>query len=288
MELKKIYDRFILDKKSYVAADSVRYYQDCLSGFLSWADSSGILDSEQLDPDVLKGYCVYLRDVRKIKNTSISTYFRGIKNFCLYCIENHYCDYFNYKIKLPRQDPDLVLPLTASEALFIFDYIDKNMPDAYIFRDHLIVRLMLDMGLRRSEVVNLRKRDIDYDKKILNIVDSKFNKSRMLPIPPDVMFIFYSIGILSLDPADPVICISGSGIESFFARLKRGTGIERLHPHLLRHTFASSYMLQRNNLEYLRVYMGHSSYNVTQRYIHLSLELMLCSYDCYKIDPVFK
>lgn len=287
MLFSEAFQLFIEDKYVYAAPDTVRYYKDALSGFIGWLYDRGINDTQQLNQDLLKQYVIHLRDVRKIKHTSIHTYFRGIKNFSLFCIDQHYCEYFNYKIRLPRPDPDLVLPLSVMEVEQIFDYVMSNTSiynrDLY----RLIIRLMLDMGLRLSEVINLKPLDVDLDKRIIRIVDSKYNKSRLLPIPNSV---FSSLKCFNIEKAHnlPFISLSGSGIESFFARMKRSTGIKRLHPHLLRHTFATSYMLQRGNLEFLRMYLGHSSYDVTKRYIHISSELMICSYDCYQIDPVFK
>lgn len=292
MLLSDAFQLFIEDKYVYAAADTVRYYKDSLSGFINWLHDLGINDTQQLNQDLLKQYAVYLRDLRKIKNTSIHTYFRGIKNFSLFCIDHHFCEYFNYKIRLPRPDPDFVLPLSSAEVDLILRYIDDYIPFDFKVKDLLVIRFMLDMGLRRSEVINLKLDHIDFDKKLLRIVNSKYNKSRILPIPKSVMCLIYSyFRTFSLQASaltDPFFSVSSSSMESFFARMKRSTGIQRLHPHLLRHTFATSYMLQRGNLEYLRIYLGHSSYDVTKRYIHLSSELIICSYDCYRIDPVFK
>lgn len=288
MLLSDAFQLFLEDKYVYAAADTVRYYKDSLSGFIKWLRDLGIDDTQQLDQDLLKQYAVYLRDVRKIKNTSIHTYFRGIKNFSLFCIDQHFCEYFNYKIRLPRPDPDLVLPLSSAEVDQIFDYIENNVSIYNQTSYKFMIRLMLDMGLRLSEVINLKYADVDREKGILRVVDSKYNKSRLLPVPVSVSLLYDEFYILKESTSLHFIRLSDSGIESFFARMKHSTGIQRLHPHLLRHTFATSYMLQRGNLEFLRMYLGHSSYDVTKRYIHISSELMICSYDCYQIDPVFK
>lgn len=288
MLLSDAFQLFLDDKYVYAAADTVRYYKDSLSGFIKWLCDLGIDDTQQLDQDLLKQYAVYLRDVRKIKNTSIHTYFRGIKNFSLFCIDQHFCEYFNYKIRLPRPDPDLVLPLSSAEVDQIFNYIENNVSIYNQTSYKFMIRLMLDMGLRLSEVINLKYEDFDHEKRILRVIDSKYNKSRLLPVPVSVSLLYDEFYILKESTSLHFIRLSDSGIESFFARMKRSTGIQRLHPHLLRHTFATSYMLQRGNLEFLRMYLGHSSYDVTKRYIHISSELMICSYDCYQIDPVFK
>ena len=60
-----------------------------------------------------------------------------------------------------------------------------------------------------------------------------------------------------------------------FQRLKISSGISRLYPHLLRHTFATNYIIQVGNLEVLRVLLGHSSISITQIYIHLATQMQL-------------
>ncbi len=60
-----------------------------------------------------------------------------------------------------------------------------------------------------------------------------------------------------------------------FQRLKISSGISRLYPHLLRHTFATNYIIQGGNLEVLRVLLGHSSISITQIYIHLATQMQL-------------
>lgn len=66
-----------------------------------------------------------------------------------------------------------------------------------------------------------------------------------------------------------------NAIKQVFAKLKKYTGIERLHPHLLRHTFATQYIVNGGNLEMLRLIMGHSSITVTQIYLHLANNIKL-------------
>ena len=60
-----------------------------------------------------------------------------------------------------------------------------------------------------------------------------------------------------------------------FARIKKKKGLERVYPHLLRHTFATNFIYQGGNIEVLRVLMGHSTVNITQIYIHLASQKKL-------------
>ena len=293
MKIADLYFSFLDDRQSYCAPDSIRYYRENLGNFIKWLQSIGIDDAEQLHPDVLRSYSVFLRDERRVKNTSIHTYFRAIYAFFRWMIDEGYIQPAKYKIKLPRQNPDLVLPLSRQEVEIILDKISGTSEDPR--RDTLIFRLMLDCGLRRKEVINLRCRDVNREQRLLMINDSKCNKSRIVPVPESVLeLIRYQFRDRNPD-SDEILVLHRRGgsvtkecIKQLFERLKRRTGIKRLHPHMLRHTFGTSYMTYRGNLEYLQIYMGHETLQMTLNYVHLSLQLQLSGYEVYKIDDVFK
>lgn len=293
MRIADLYDSFINDRMTYCAPDSIRYYRENLSFFIKWLQSSGIDDTEQLDPDVLRKFVVYLRDIRQVKATSIHTYFRAIYSFLHWMINEDHMQQFKYKIKLPRQNPETVLPLSQDEVEHILKTISVTSENAR--RDLLMFRLLLDCGLRRSEVVNLRCKDVNLQNRLLMINDSKFSKSRIVPIPDLVLdLIRYQLLNRDADSDDSLLLhrrggpITVSCIKQFFEHLKRRSGINRLHAHLLRHTFGTSYMSYRGNLEYLRIYMGHETLQMTLNYVHLSLQLQLSGYQVYKIDDVFR
>ena len=69
--------------------------------------------------------------------------------------------------------------------------------------------------------------------------------------------------------------MTSNAVKMMFSRLKERSGIVRIYPHLLRHTYATNYILQGGNLEVLRVLLGHSSINITQIYIHLASQMHL-------------
>lgn len=276
-------DLFIQDRKTFCSLETVDFYTEKLTLFEKYLDTQHIYEVEQLTPDILKGYLIYLRSTN-VKNTTIRCYFRAINAFCFFLIDQEVVPYFKYKIKLPRPDPDPVMPLTSSEADHLINIIN-TFADPYRKRDLLIFRLMLDMGLRSKEVRQLRRKDIRDN--ILTVVNSKYNKSRILPIPPDIKQLFDEYNINRFRSNEVIIDITKNGIKLLFQRIKQRSSIDRVHAHLLRHTFATSYMLHRNNLEYLRMYLGHEDYSTTRHYIHLASQCLLTHYDVYKISEVF-
>lgn len=297
MNLETALNKFLQDRQVYCSPASMRYYRETLNYFLDYCYIHEVTDVWQLDRDIMKEFALYLRMIRKIKATSIHTYFRAVYAFCSYLIEEELIDDFKYKIKLPRENPTIVLPLTQEEVKAIKRSIFKHSNDAH--RDLLIFTLMLDCGLRSSEVRNLRISDFDKEKSLIKIVESKFDKSRLVPVPKVVdSYMKYYLPHRAPSgsaPASDYLLLSRDGkqltanaIKQLFYKIKCRSGVTRLHAHLLRHTFATSYMCTRNNIEFLRMYLGHESYAVTQGYVKLAAQCALTGYDIYIIDVVFR
>jgi len=155
-------------------------------------------------------------------------------------------------------------------------------------RNRAIISVMLNMGLRVSEVSNLRPGDINLTKNKLRIVQGKGNVDRDLAIP------FYTAELLRVwknkKPAgtEYFFCIiknkkegkfaskTGSklsikGIQVFVKRYAVRAGITKnISPHTLRHTYATQYYKQTKDIETLRCILGHADISTTTIYITLA------------------
>ncbi|MDY6328784.1 MAG: tyrosine-type recombinase/integrase [Lachnospiraceae bacterium] len=290
--LTELYEKFINEKKSYCEEKTITYYEENLIKFIEY------VADQELTRDIYINYIYELRK-KNIKNTSIRTYCRAIKAFSNWLLENEYIEKdITFRVKLPREDKEIVVPLSEDEVIKLDNVIlIPVFTDSVLYlRNALIIHLMLDAGLRKSEVINLNVNDIDVNKNVIYINNSKYNKSRVIPLSSVIKNLYnaylidreYSdIGLLNntalLIKSDDKR-ITSDTIKSLFRRLKKQSGIERIHPHLLRHTFATSYLMQGGNLEQLRIILGHSDYNVTRHYLHLAASNKLLNYDYYKLD----
>lgn len=281
--------KFINDRKSYCSSRTVEYYLETLSNFNKWLLSNDIQELKQLDDDVLREYILHLRS-SGIKNTSVNTYYRAVKVFFKWLHARQLLpEDYTINVKLPRSDADMIVPLTQSEASTCDSYFLIKKENS--LRDYCMFHLMLDCGLRRSEVINLKPENLTGNH-MLHVFNSKFNKSRIVLLPD-----FLEKSIMNYLGADerPVVFfdrynrvpISINTFRKMFDTLRKSTGIKRLHPHLLRHTFATSYVYFGGNMEMLRLLLGHSDYNITKTYLHLAAQEQLIHSDIYKLDDIF-
>lgn len=220
-----------------------------------------------------------------------------MKAFCKWLFQEDYLDKdITIGVKLPKKDAAIVEPLTDQEVHQIDDaIINKSVNKHIALRNYCIFHLALDCGLRRKEIVQLRKMDIKHDRLIIH--NAKNNKDRIVLLP---RFLFLSLHnyfieshyahdhvkneskIVFLDFYD-IEPITLNTIKCFYQDLKTLSGIDRIHGHLCRHTFATSFLQYGGDMEKLRLFMGHADYEILKNYLHLSLIYP----DVYKIDDIF-
>ena len=280
------------------ASRTVRYYQETLDMFKNYAAELGIYELDEFNQD---NFMMYVQTLRKrgVKNTTVNTYTRGLRAFAHWCVDNNYINKsFCDGVKRLRDDSAQVYPLTQKQVDNIDRYFNKSPFDEPVcnfmtymqMRNFILFHMMLDCGLRRQEVINLNIEDIQDNCLVIN--NSKFNKSRIVPLPSwlhDYIIAYINIErrqngpvLLSMDGKR----ISADAIRKIFYNIKKELGI-KAHPHLLRHTFATSYIAGGGNMEFLRVILGHASYNITQRYLHIAAQCMISDINIYKLDKCF-
>ncbi len=278
MLIRDLVETFLQDKEVYCAAKTVENYREHLDRFLKFAPEN----LEEFSSDNIRKYILQLRE-DNVRNVTINTYLRTVKVFTRWIYEEGYLETNVSKgVKLPRPDPKIKKPLSAEE-------VNKVILALYSPRDRIIFRLMLDAGLRESEVCRLKYSDLDLEHNLIMIRNSKFNRNRIVPMCPrlKLWLNYYKSGseYIILDKSGNPI--KPEAIKQLFGKLKKRTGIERIHAHLCRHTFATSYMMGGGNLEKLRVMLGHADYNATKIYLQLAAEYEIVKYPIYQLDPVF-
>ena len=315
ISLSQAYQLFMADRETSCVPETLTFYSENLQTFFGYCEDCFCRQREEImcsevTRELFTNYIVYLRKRPKYKkhpflepsqetlsNTTIRTYARAIRAFSNYCYDNDFGSNFTKKVKLPKGDPREIIPLYASEVKMI----DKqfNLETEHGLRNWCIVHLMLDAGLRSSEVIELRFSDLIFEKNIIRVFRGKGGKTRLVVMCPRIKKYILRYCVLYRDyeklPEDTQVFIQMKSrepinenvIKQMFSRLKKKSGVDRIHPHLLRHTFATSYIKGGGNIEMLRLLLGHFDYEVTKMYLHLAQESYLLKSDIYRLDPVF-
>jgi len=174
-----------------------------------------------------------------------------------------------YNIERPRKARELPKVLSEEEVQAILKSIDN-------LKHKAIISTIYSAGLRRSELINLRKQDVFYDRKVIFIRGSKGKKDRNT-ILSDLLIILLK---KYLDEYNPNYWLfegvnrkqySATSIAKILKRAAAKAGIEkRVTPHMLRHSFATHLLEHGLDIRYIQEILGHDSSETTEIYTHIS------------------
>jgi integrase/recombinase XerC/integrase/recombinase XerD len=233
-------------------------------------DYCGNVDSFLLTADIVNNYNIYL--LKCVKPVSARTYIRHIRVFINFCIHKGYCNNIYNDIVIPKQTNKVIDILTPSQVEVLLCCFSS---DYYGIRNKCMILLMLDSGLRASEVVTLKLDNINLDYHYIKVI-GKGNKERIVPVglaSTSLLCNYLKIRPVS-DSNFLFLTFSGKVLQrtvfkKLFRKLRKQSGIKKLYPHLLRHTFATNYLLYSDGDIYkLSMLLGHSDVKTTEIYLH--------------------
>lgn len=167
--------------------------------------------------------------------------------------------------------------------------LESSGDDALALRDRAMLELFYSSGLRLAELVNLELRDLDFADQTVRVT-GKGNKTRVLPVGRHALeairhWLPERAGLAAAEEAALFVSRKGTRLaaRSVQARLDRWGkargSARRLHPHLLRHSFASHLLESSGDLRAVQELLGHASISTTQVYTHLDFQHLAMSYD---------
>ena len=264
-------EEFLIDQQ--VRGNSpktVLYYRRVLGFFSSFAGDPQ-LDGVSLA--MCKAYYLHLAR-QDVTSTTVQTYIRGLRAFLTWCFNEGYTEEnIPARFKLPRAQKKTIDVLTDAELRQLLACFDTGSPLGA--RNYAICALMLDSGLRLNEVVTLPISGVHVIDGYA-VVDGKGSKQRVVPLgQASRQALSRYLG--KLPAAGPRLFVKVDGaplkqstVKQLFRDLKVRAGIPRLHPHLLRHSFATRYLQNGGDIYSLQQILGHTSLEMVRRYVHLA------------------
>ena len=191
-------------------------------------------------------------------------------------------------IKPPKDKKQLPQTLSIDQTMKLVAINDTTFLG---IRDHAIIELFYSSGLRLSELINLKIQDINFEDGTV-IIFGKGGKSRIVPagkyaINAIQKWITLRNTIKNINGKDFTLFLSKNGKSlsprSIQYRLKiwaKKQGIpENIHPHLLRHSFATHILQSSQDLRAVQELLGHANITTTQIYTHLDFQHLSKIYD---------
>ena len=188
-------------------------------------------------------------------------------------------------IRAPKQQARLPKTMDADQTAQLFH---GEQPKDYLgLRDHAIAELLYGSGLRLAELVGADVGDLDLDEGVITVV-GKGSRTRIAPVGSAARralraWLATRTGVTVQDPL--FVARGGKRISprSVQLRLKKlaasTTGGDALHPHMLRHNFASHMLESSGDLLAVQELLGHANIATTQIYTHLDFQHLAKVYD---------
>ena len=182
--------------------------------------------------------------------------------------------------KAPRKLPQV---LDVDEASHLVE-VPTDAPLG--LRDRALLELLYSSGLRLSELCALRWRDLDFEQGLVGVL-GKGSKQRIVPVGSHARNALQAWQTESAGSSDGFVFpgrggkqISARAIQLRMKRLALRQGVlKRIHPHLLRHSFASHVLESSGDLRGVQELLGHADIATTQIYTHLDFQHLAKVYD---------
>lgn len=270
-------------------------YEGDVAQFVAWLERGGLDDPVAVDHKVLRRYLGYL-GTRGFSPASVSRKVAAIRAFFRFLRRNGYVEVDPTRnLRTPRGPSRLPRVPKAKEAVSIIEAAepgDLSDPSARatVLRDRAVLELLYGGGLRVSELCGLRPPDVDTRGGSVTVM-GKGSKERRVPIGEpavDAVTRYLRSGRPELvrdeTPADALFLnargrrLTSRDARRILDRYPLADG-RALHPHALRHAFATHLLEGGADLRVVQELLGHTDVGTTQIYTHLTKERLRHVYD---------
>ncbi|RKT43884.1 tyrosine recombinase XerC [Thiocapsa rosea] len=190
-------------------------------------------------------------------------------------------------VRAPKSPRRLPATLDADQLSSLLDHPADD--DLLTIRDQAMIELFYSSGLRLAELVSVNVGDIDMAEGELGVL-GKGSKTRRVPVGSkarDAVQRWMQVRANLAAAGEPALFVSSRGtrinprtVEVRIARWARVQGATRdLHPHLLRHSFATHLLESSGDLRAVQELLGHADIGTTQIYTHLDFQHLAQVYD---------
>lgn len=267
------------------------YLFDLRNFFRFIEEKHNIKDIKCINDKIIEAYIYYLRNLKSKKgdfysSKSINRYISSLKSFFKYLLNEKYIEANPTDIiDTPKMSRNLPEVLTIQEIDNMFS--KAGISDKYECRDRAIMETMYASGLRVSELINLKINDIYRSDGILRIF-GKGAKERIVPIGSSALK-FISIYLEKSRPyfnkpySDDFVflnfrgrCLSRMAVWNIITKYSKLAGIKKdIHPHILRHSFATHLLEGGADIRIIQEMLGHSDISTTQIYTHIERDYLI-------------
>lgn len=277
------------------AASTVALYRIVLEQFVSFAGRQDCTRSSELTLELALAWQRYLRTEqvndrgrrrgahsRRLAPHTVHGYCRTLRTFAGWLAD--YTDLPANPLakfrpgRLPKKE---VQPLSEDEHRRVIESLDPRTSTG--LRNLALVSMLLDTGLRASELCNLRLDDLNLATGEIRVLSGKGAKDRVVAlgrrsreVVRRYVHVFRKTGEFDAGPRAPLFLsyrgrpLAREGLARIVAQIGERAGVTPLYPHRFRHTFGVTYLRAGGDVLTLQRILGHSTLAMVNHYLHLA------------------
>jgi len=263
--------------------------------FTMFLESQGwSIDARDIGPLEIRAFILYLQQVpcfthhkftgpqtKHLSGHTINTYMRSLRAFWSWLMREEIITVNPFiKVRIPKAPVIIIATYSLQQLDNLLKCIDISTRAG--FRDWTIILLLLDTGLRVSELASLKLEKVDLEVGMLRVI-GKGNKERTVPFGTRVQKALWKyLERYRYPPANPLctnVFLNQNGepytvdrVRYMICRRAKIAGIHgvRSSPHTFRHTFAITYLRNGGDVFSLQRILGHSSLEIVRMYVNLA------------------
>src|SRR3989338_10638262 len=251
-------------KISQNSAYTIRNYIDSNRAMIDFAKK----EPEQIAEDDVKSFMA--EKLSGKASSSVILFLSALK----YAYSNILKKDITAGIKRPKKEKRIPIVLTKEEVKKLLDACKNN-------KSRLMLSLIYAAGFRVSELVNLKVNDLNFNEKTGYLRQAKGKKDRIFNIPNFLLDVLKEQVERQKQSNQEFLFtglkgkLSSRNIQKIVKNASRKAGIQKnVHPHTLRHSFATHLLESGTDIRYIQALLGHSSISTTEIYTHVSSEAL--------------
>ncbi len=275
MELERAIQSFLNDAVARdLSPKTYHRYQSDLTDLARFFQQRSVATLEQVTADLLRAYFADLqartnsrRPDQKLSPFTIEGMYRSIKTFFRWCEWEEYLPANPMRRVRRNKLPSRMVPrLSEEQIMALLREVEKTVSPE---RNLALILLMVDSGLRRGEVLGLKLEDVHLDERRIRVF-GKGRKERNVPLGDGSVRALEEYLVIRSSAFSDRVFLSDegtpfkpAGLKSLLDRLQAKLGLQKLYPHLLRHTFAEMYLKRVRDVKSLQQILGHTKASTT-------------------------
>ncbi|MEG5264985.1 tyrosine recombinase XerC [Pseudomonas sp. JDS28PS106] len=274
-----------LRSERQVSPHTLDAYRRDLNKVVAWCEQAGVASWADLDIQHLRSF-VARQHHQGQSSRSLARLLSAVRGLYQYLNREGICEHDPANgLSPPKGERRLPKTLDTDRTAQL---LDGGVEDDFLGRrDHAILELLYSSGLRLSELAGLNLDQLDLGAGLIQVL-GKGSKTRVLPVGSKArraLEAWLPLRALT-NPRDDAVFVSqkGTRLGPRAIQVRLRTAGERelgqnLHPHMLRHSFASHLLESSQDLRAVQELLGHADIKTTQIYTHLDFQHLASVYD---------